>query len=775
MAMNLSKSYQELISCCNHQVLVLDGGFNAVLQRLNLSEADFRGKMFADHFVELKGDNNVLCLTAPDKVKGIHLAFLEAGADLIEANTACASSFGQTKYRLEHMAYDIAKAGAQAACEAVKEFNAWRRVQGKMVTPKFVVGSIESISSVTDFGELSMAYGEQVRGLLDGGADVLLLKSVSDMRNCKAALYAICKECEKRGELFPIMVSGSFVGSGGRMATGLSAKAFWHSVSSFPIFSIGFNCGLEAADIRTLMRDVDSARVRLSVCADKIIPDEVSVNIVGGCSETTPEAIRTFARVYAARDPRKVPARDYNMLLSGLEPLELAPEHKLVSIVPPGKPGTVVRVDLDGGLADPKAEMPRFLKDLLETPSIAKCPVMIESIRWDTLLSGMENLQGKGIVKSISLKKGEDVFFFEAEEIRRHGFAVVCSAEDEQGPALTYERRTELMERMYRLLVGRLDFAPEDILFDPVVLPLGTGRDEYPDSAKEFFEACRFVKENLPHAHVVGDLSLLGYAFKEDAYLRDSMNSVFLNHATIAGMDFGIVEDGSVLAYDEIPLELRHLIEDLLFNRSPEATDALLEYAESSVKNRAGSAGAKIFMPRLEKRFAELKRNLAAKRESLGTEARVNPPFASKFVLASMDSLVHDIDRDILDELLLNYGFPVVDLQQGCNCEKILETLVCEQPDIVYLSAQFTSGLLEMMHVVREFKKQEIGIPLLLGGSAVSDGLVAARIAPEALGPVVYVSDVRKVVKVAEALVDEAKRPAFLEALKAHQKKVAGV
>ena len=775
MAMNLSKSYQELISCCNHQVLVLDGGFNAVLQRLNLSEADFRGKMFADHFVELKGDNNVLCLTAPDKVKGIHLAFLEAGADLIEANTACASSFGQTKYRLEHMAYDIAKAGAQAACEAVKEFNAWRRVQGKMVTPKFVVGAIASISSVTDFSELSMAYGEQVRGLLDGGADVLLVKSVSDMRNCKAALYAICKECEKRGELFPIMVSGSFVGSGGRMAAGLSAKAFWHSVSSFPIFSIGFNCGLEAADIRTLMRDVDSARVRLSVCADKIIPDEVSVNIVGGCSETTPEAIRTFARVYAARDPRKVPARDYNMLLSGLEPLELAPEHKLVSIVPPGKPGTVVRVDLDGGLADPKAEMPRFLKDLLETPSIAKCPVMIESIRWDTLLSGMENVQGKGIVKSISLKKGEDVFFFEAEEIRRHGFAVVCRAEDEQGPALTYERRTELMERMYRMLVGRLDFAPEDILFDPVVLPLGTGRDEYPDSAKEFIEACRFVKENLPHAHVVGDLSLLGYAFKEDAYLRDCMNSVFVNHATIAGMDFGIVENGSVPAYEEIPLELRHLIEDLLFNRSPEATDALLEYAESSVKKRAGSAGAKIFMPRLEKRFAELKRNLAAKRESLGTEARVNPPFASKFVLASMDSLVHDIDRDILDELLLNYGFPVVDLQQECTCEKILETLVCEQPDIVYLSAQFTSGLLEMMHVVREFRKQEIGIPLLLGGSAVSDGLVAARIAPEALGPVVYVSDVRKVVKVAEALVDETKRPAFLEALKAHQKKVAGV
>jgi cobalamin-dependent methionine synthase I len=373
----------------------------------------------------------------------------------------------------------------------------------------------------------------------------------------------------------------------------------------------------------------------------------------------------------------------------------------------------------------------------------------------------MECVQGKGIVNSISLKDGEEIFLARAEEIRRHGFAVVCKAEDENGLALTYERRVELFENMYRLLVGRLDFLPEDILFDPNVCPIGTGRDEYPESAKDFFGACRYVKEMLPRAHVVGELSLLSYAYKEDALLRDCMHAVFLYHACLAGMDFAIEFTGALPAYEEVPLELRHLIEDLLFNRSPEATDALLECAEASAKNKAGGASGKIFMPRLEKRLAELKLNPAAR-----------PPFTAKFVLVSMDSIVHDIDRDILGKILSNYGFPVVDLGRGCSCEKIMESLVCEQPDIVYLSAQFASGFSEMLHVVREFKKNNIETDLVVGGGIITDKLAAVRLAPEALGPVVYVSDMRKIVKVVEALADDSKRPAFLAALKAHQDKL---
>lgn len=766
--MNLSKSYQDLISCCNHQIMLLDGGFGAMVQRMDLSEAEFRGRLFPDHFVELKGDNEVLCLTAPEKVKSVHLAYLEAGADLIRTNTFGATSFGQAKYRLQHMAYDIAKAGAQVARSAVEEYNEHRKVLGAMVTPKFVVGSMGPTGKAdgnVSFNDLVQAYSEQVRGLLDGGADVLLVESVSDTLNGKAALYAIGKESEKRGELYPIMVSATLTDGNARLQTGQTAKAFWHSISSFPIFSLGFN---------SCVRDVKDAFVRISVIVDGEIPDESPVNIVGGGGGTTPETIRSFARVLSHREPRKVPARDYDLLLSGLDPMEVEPGCRFVNIAPPGSGGQVIAVNLDGDLEDPKFGMPRLLNDMLKDPVLAKSPVMIESLRWDVLLSGMECIQGKGIVKSISLKEGEEVFLTKAEEIRRHGFAVVCKAEDENGLALAYGRRVELVEKMYRLLVGRLNFAPEDILFDPVVVPIGTGRDEHPESIKAFFETCRYVKDNLPHAHVVGDISLLGYAFREDPFLRGAMHSVFLYHATHAGMAFGIGDMQSVPPYADIPSELCHLIEDLLFNRSAGATDALLEYAEASSRNkgRDGSDGGKIFMPRLEKRFVELKEKLSAKRQSLESGDRPRPPFQAKILLVSMDSLIHDIDRDILSELLSCYGIPVVDLGCGSSCEKIMETVLFEQPDMVYLSAQFRSGLSEMRHVVREFRRQEIGIPLMVGGDAVSDALTSARIAPEALGPVIYVSDVRKTVKVVEAYMDESKRPAFLAALKAHQDKL---
>ncbi|MBR2197721.1 MAG: homocysteine S-methyltransferase family protein [Fibrobacter sp.] len=778
--MNLSKSYQDLISCCNHRIMVLDGDFGTELQRQNVTEAEFRGKMFADHFVNLKGDNEVLCLTAPDKVKDVHQAYLAAGADLIRTNTFGATSFGQAKYRLQHMAYDIAKAGAQVAREALKEHNDRIRIMGNLVKPKFVVGSVGPIGKTAGispretgrtvtFGDLVNAYGEQIRGLLDGGADALLVESVSDTLDCKAALYAICKECEKRGELFPIMVSVSITGEGGRTQSGQTARALWHSLSSFPIFSIGFSSSSETKDVFLHLRDVSDAYVRVSAFVDGNVPDEFQVNIVGGCSGTSPETVHSLTRMVAHRDPRKVPSRKYNLLLSGLDAMEIRSENRFVSIAPPERGGQVIQVNLDGGLADPRTEMPRFLKNMLSDRIMARNPVMIESDRWNVLLAGMESAQGKGIVNSISLKDGEEAFLARAEEIRRHGFAVVCKAADAKGLALTYERRVEMFENMYRLLVGRLDFLPEDILFDPNVCPIGTGRDEHPEASREFFESCRYVKEMLPHAHVVGNLSLLSYAFKEDTRLRDSMQAVFLYHAGMAGMDFGIVDTGTLPAYEEIPLELRHLIEDLMFNRSADATDRLLEYAEAACKGKTGSEGKKVFLPRLEKRFAELKENLSARRQALESEGKARPVGAAKFLLASLDSVVHDIDRDILAELLSCYGFPVSDLGYGVSCEKILESIICDPPDLVYLSAQFATGLSEMVRVAREFKRREIGTVLVIGGEAASDKFAAIRIAPEALGPVVYVSDVRKVAKVVEALVDDSRRPAFFAALKSHQ------
>ena len=593
--MNLSKSYQELMSCCNYRVLVMDGGFGAVAGQMDLAESDYRGKMFADHFVDLKGDNEVLCLTAPQKLRDVHLAYLDAGADLIRANTSGATSFGQAKYRLQHMAYDMAKAGAQVACSAVKEFKDLRRVQGKMIEPKFVVGCIGPASSndgrPESFGELAEAYGDQVRGLLDGGADVLLVESVRDALNCKAALYSISKECEKRGELFPIMVSGVFAGENRSMQTGQTVKAFWHSLSSFPIFSIGIEGRLDIDDVAPLLRELNDAFVRVSASLgtesakdngyspEKMTElarrhaDESLVNIVD-CRGTSPETLKFLAKILAKGTLRKVPSRRYSLLLSGLAPMEIGFENCFVDIATSSPQGDrIIEVNLDGEIADPGDETPRFLNGLLQDKAKARYPVMIRSDRWDVLLAGMESTQGKGIVNSISLSKGEDLFLARAGEIRRHGFAVVCKAEDEDGLALTYERRVELIERMYRLLVGRLDFLPEDILFDPNVVPIGTGRDRFPNSAKDFFETCRYIGENLPHAHVVGDLSYLGYAFRESPFIQNSMQTVFLYHVGVAGLDAGI---------EKIPMELRHLIEDLLFNRYPEATDALLEYAEGA-------------------------------------------------------------------------------------------------------------------------------------------------------------------------------------------------
>ena len=445
--MNISKSYQDLISCCNYRIMLLDGGFGTVLCQQNLTESDFRGKMFADHYVELKGDNNVLCLTAPDKVKAIHIAYLEAGADLIRTDTFGATSFCQAKYRLQHMAYDIAKAGAQVAREAIKEYNERRGALGTMITPKFVVGSIGPAGDVASvsFAELVEAYGEQIRGLLDGGADVLLVESVFDTLNCKAALYAICKECEKRGELYPIMVSAVIDDGRGRLKSGQSVRAFWHSVSSFPIFSVGFE-GPSAADVLPHLRNVKDAYVRVSAFTDGYIPNDLLVNVVGGRG-TTPETIRTFMRTLAGRDPRKVPSRNYDLLLSGLDPMEVAPGSGLVDVAAPEKAGKVIRVNQDAGLEDPKSKMPSFLKELLKKPATAERPVMIESVRWDVLLAGMECVQGKGIVNSISLKEGEEVFLARAEEIRRHCMLLAnCCFEPQVEEAVAAIRAGEIGE-----------------------------------------------------------------------------------------------------------------------------------------------------------------------------------------------------------------------------------------------------------------------------------------------------------------------------------------
>lgn len=580
--MNLSKSYRDLVSASNHRIMILDGSCAEMLERKNFTEDDFRGNVFVDHVTDLKGCFDVLCLSAPASVKSIHKAFLEAGADFIRTNTFCTNYCSLQKYQLESCAYDIAKAGASIAREAIDEFNKGLISVGKSPMRKFAVGTVQQIpSNALNFSEQVKTYGDVVAGLLDGGADALLVDSVVDPIACRACLYAIETECERRGELYPIMVSCS-IGMDGRLPTGLSLRAFWHCVSSYPIFSFGFDGMLCGNEMLPFLRDISDIHVRISAIpklssedADathaemkwaKRYGEQVLVNIVGGGAGFTPEHILAMGRKLAGMKLRAIPSRTKNLLLSGSEALEIAPTNHYFAVgdtQAKNKP-QVLLMNLD--------------ESVTSESSAAGHPVMIYSSNWDILVAGMEGIAGKGIVNFISLKYGEDAFLEQASEIRKRGFAVVCKAFDEQGLATTYERRTQVIERMYCLLVGKLNFPPEDVLFDLNVLAIGTGEEEYANSAKDFIETCKFVKSKLPFAHILADVRNLGATFKEDKLLSKKVESVFMSFANKAGMDFAIVGDEALPAYENISSEERKLIENLIFNCSSDAAEQLLAY-----------------------------------------------------------------------------------------------------------------------------------------------------------------------------------------------------
>ena len=589
--MNLSQAYQDFARACNGRILVMDGNFGSQLMLQMPKEKDFRGKMFANHPVDLSGDEAVLCVTAPDRVKKVHRAYLEAGADIIRTNTSNANSFGQKPFRLEDMAYDIAKAGAAVACEALAEYdddvrNCRTGKLGQVVERKFVAGCMGPVGTgcAAGFHELVDVFGEQARGLLDGGADILLLDGVNDALNVKAALYAIDKVCNERSELVPIMVSGLVSECGGRLLAGQTTEALWYSVSSFPVFCIGFEGAGEAQDVFPYLKDMGSAPVRMSVmesvdlqkieqhdselakeCAKRIwrYSDGGLVSVIGGSRGTGPETVRFIVKALKGSRARRVPARRYNMLLSGLDPMDVSHEGPCVMIGGNGSAQILsVNLDGDGDIADAGQTM---------------CPVMVQSSKWDTLLAGMESVQGKGIARSISLADGEEAFLSKAAEIRKRGFAAVCFAEDEKGTADTFERGSEIVERMYRLLVGKLNFLAEDIVFEPNV-KFDDGLSPTGDSVNLLFKVCRYVKANLPYAHVLGDTAMLGLDF-DDEEIKAGLYSVFLHHAKKSGVDFVVSDEDDFPAYEEIPYRLCCLLEDCVLSRTPDAWEKLRAFA----------------------------------------------------------------------------------------------------------------------------------------------------------------------------------------------------
>ncbi|MCC5942495.1 MAG: methionine synthase [Balneolaceae bacterium] len=650
----MTRSNHPLYSLLNQRILVLDGAMGTMIQGYKLSEQDFRGSQFTDAENDLKGNNDLLCITQPEIIREIHANFLSAGADIIETNTFNANPISQDDYNLGHITYDLNVAAAKVAREAADE--ATRQNPDK---PRFVAGAIGPTNKTlslspdvedpgfraTTFDELVDAYTEQIRGLVDGGVDTLLVETVFDTLNCKAAIYAIHEYCRKIGKKIPIQISGTIVDQSGRTLSGQTTEAFWISVQhANPLLSIGLNCALGSKQMRPYIQELSKhASCYTSLYPNAGLPDEMGeynesadfmaeqmreyasegfVNIVGGCCGTRPEHIAAMAEEAKRHKPR-IPAKPKPYLrLSGLEPLVVRPETNFVNIgertnvtgsakfkrlikdeeyeealsvareqVEGG--AQIVDVNMDEALLDSEKVMKDFINLMAAEPDIARVPFMVDSSKWSVLLSGLKTTQGKSVVNSISLKEGEEAFKEQARRILDFGAAVVVMAFDEKGQADTLDRRKEICKRAYDILTKEVGFPPQDIIMDPNILTVATGIEEHNNYAVDFIETVKWIKENLPLAKVSGGLSNISFSFRGNNVVREAMHAAFLYHAIKAGLDMAIVNASQLEVYEEIEPELKELVEDVLLNRRDDATERLVDYADKIKDQESGAVAVK--------------------------------------------------------------------------------------------------------------------------------------------------------------------------------------
>src|SRR6478672_6664168 len=621
------------------RILVLDGAMGTMIQAMKLDEGGYRGARFDAWNREVRGNNDLLNLSRPDAIRDIHYAYYKAGADIVSTNTFSSTSIAQADYGLSNIAYELNCEGARLAREAA---NKAAKEDGR---PRFVAGAIgptnrtASISPdvanpgfrAITFDQLREAYGEQVRGLLTGGADLLLIETIFDTLNAKAAIYAIAEQCEMRGVEVPVMISGTITDRSGRLLSGQTPEAFWNAVRHAAPVSVGLNCALGAEQMRAHIAEL--ARVcDTLVCAypNAGLPNEFGhyhegpedmarhlgefadtglINIVGGCCGTTPEHISAIAEAVRGKKPRAIPEIKPMLRLSGLEPFTLSPEIPFVNVgertnvtgsakfrklVTAGdytaalaiardqveNGAQIIDVNMDEGLLDSAEAMKTFLNLIAAEPDIARVPVMVDSSKFSVIETGLKCIQGKPVVNSISMKEGEAEFIKHAKIVRRYGAAVVVMAFDEQGQADTLERKTAICKRAYDILVNKVGFPPEDIIFDPNIFAIATGMEEHNGYGLAFIEAARWIRNNLPHAHVSGGVSNLSFSFRGNERVRQAMHSVFLFHAIKAGMDMGIVNAGQIAVYDDLDPELREACEDVVLNRRPDAAERLLDLAK---------------------------------------------------------------------------------------------------------------------------------------------------------------------------------------------------
>ena len=858
-----------------NRILVLDGAMGTMIQRYTLTEEDFRGEQFKNHTGDLKGNNDLLSITRPDIVKAIHKEYLDAGADIIETNTFSGTSIAQADYSLESSVYELNFKSAKIAKDVAIACSTSDK-------PRFVAGAIgptnrtASISPDVDnpafrhitFDQLKEAYTEQVNALIDGGVDLLLVETVFDTLNCKAALFAIEDVFESKGIRIPIMVSGTITDESGRTLSGQTAEAFLNSISHIPLLSVGFNCALGTKAMRPYVRELaKKAPFFVSAYPNAGLPNEMGeydespeamgaqledfmqnalVNIVGGCCGTTPEHIGEFVRIAKKYKAREIPELKKAMRLSGLEAVTISQESNFANI---GERTNVmgskkfkrlikddnlekalevalhqveggaqaIDVNMDDGMLEGEECMTHFLNLIASDPDISRVPIMVDSSKWHIIEAGLKCTQGKGIVNSISLKEGEEVFKQHAKTILKYGAAVVVMAFDEKGQAADYKEKIRICKRAYHILVDEIGFPAEDIIFDPNILTVATGIDEHNNYAVDFFKATKWIKENLPYAKVSGGVSNVSFSFRGNNIVREAMHSAFLFHAINNGMDMGIVNAGMIEVYEDIPKYLLKAVEDVLLNKDDGATERLVDLAdnikgegkkrvedlswrEQSVEGRLSHAlvkgivafieqdteearlksvrpldviegplmdgmsvvgelfgAGKMFLPQVVKSARVMKKAVAVLTPFIEKE-KIASSKAGKILLATVKGDVHDIGKNIVGVVLGCNNYEIIDLGVMVPANKILEEAIKNEVDVIGLSGLITPSLDEMIDVAKEMQRNNFKVPLMIGGATTSKIHTAVKVNEHYNNnTVVHVLDASKAVGVTSKLLGKEK------------------
>jgi 5-methyltetrahydrofolate--homocysteine methyltransferase len=852
------------------RILVLDGAMGTMIQRYRLEEKDYRGKRFENFHLDLKGNNDLLCLTRPEIIREIHEKYLIAGSDIIETNTFNAQKISLADYEMQDLAYEINKEAAIIAKKIAKQYSTNDK-------PRFVAGAIgptnrtASLSPdvnrpeyrAVSYDELYDAYTEQVAALIDGGVDLFLIETIFDTLNAKACLKATFDYMEKKNLTIPVMVSVTITDRSGRTLSGQTLEAFYHSVSHYPLLSIGLNCAFGADLMAPFIEDLNQfSEFYVSVYPNAGLPNSLGLydhtpdhmqfiladlmerklmNIVGGCCGTTDEHIAEIAKIAAKYSPRPLKKDNSTRIrLSGLEPLQVFAGSNFINIgertnVTGSKKfrklieaknfsealtvakeqveggAQIIDVNMDEGMIDGVSAMVHFLNLIASEPDIAKVPVMIDSSKWEVLEAGLKCLQGKGVVNSVSLKEGEEKFLEQAKLVKNYGAAMVVMAFDEKGQADTYDRRIEICQRAYHLLVEKLDFNPNDIIFDPNILAIGTGIEEHANYAIDYIEATKWIKKNLPGAKVSGGVSNLSFSFRGNDRIREAIHSSFLYHAVKAGMDMGIVNPSQLEVYDNIPAELLIAVEDVIFNRQPEATQNLVTLGEkyqkhtgdvvkegqewrgwpvakrlahalvkgldefietdtqealtlypkpldviegplmdgmSIVGNLFGEG--KMFLPQVVKSARVMKKSVAIIEPLILKSQKASGEVRqrSKVLMATVKGDVHDIGKNIVGVVLQCNNYEIIDLGVMVSCDRIISAAIEHKVDAVGLSGLITPSLDEMVHVAKQMKLAGLNIPLLIGGATTSRIHTAVKIDPEYQSQVIHIADASKAVSI---------------------------